>query len=396
MDEKIVLPLGLIAPSDFVEVYKSSGRYIFQISTDYLKSIEYDVSEVLIIQRVISLAQKSNQIEVWWPRSIANFVFNSPTLFPLLAVLLCIDSAVHKIVGDSGEKIEIDVEESRQRIYKFIPKADLFSDVQIMLCADSRGHGRPHSLYSKSGSPSIAKDKFESIVDRLMASLSTGMPSAKHAIKFSQAMGTIVAELFENTDLHGRLDLNGIPVKKSGLRGLIFKRIEIEKNSPVSSGENYDENSPKAFRKFTKQKVGALEISIFDSGIGFYPSFTKTSLLETTKIEDEWEVLHRCLKRHYDDVSGVKAVSHRGMGLYEVLRALKFVNGMIEVRSGRVFGFRTFLPGQMEFLIESFESELRPGMPKPLLLDGNRRVSRSPTPNEYLSGSSVRVVIPIY
>jgi len=396
MDEKIVLPQGLKAPSDFVGLYKSSARYIFQVPIDYVDKIENDVSEVIIIQRVISLAQKTNQIEVWWPISIANRVFNSPTIFPLLAVLLCIDLALHKVVEEDGKTKEIDVEESRQRIYKFMPKADLFSDVQIILCADSRGHGRPQSLYSKTGSTSIAKDKFESIVDRLMTSLSTGMPSAKHAIKFSQAMGIIVAELFENTDLHGRLELNGTPVKKSGLRGLIFKRIEIEKNIPVVPDGIENATMENTFRKFRKQKVGALEISIFDSGIGFYSSFTKTSLLESTKIEDEWEVMHRCLKRHYDDISGVKAVSHRGMGLYEVLRALKFVNGMIEVRSGRVFGFRTFLPGEIEFLIESSESDSRPGMPKPLLLDGNRRVSRSPTPNEYLNGSSVRVVIPIY
>jgi hypothetical protein len=83
------------------------------------------------------------------------------------------------------------------------------------------------------------------------------------------------------------------------------------------------------------------------------------------------------------------------MGLYEVLRALQYLKGKFEVRSGRVYGFRTFLEGETQFQIEAASSPTRPGMPKPVLLDQQKQFVRVPSPNGMVVGAAIRVLIPL-
>ncbi|MFD2274129.1 hypothetical protein ACFS07_32470 [Undibacterium arcticum] len=73
---------------------------------------------------------------------------------------------------------------------------------------------------------------FESLVDRLLTSQTALNVSASQAVLFSQSIATIVAELFENTDIHGRLGLNDVPFKVNGIRGLVFKRVKIAQKEP--------------------------------------------------------------------------------------------------------------------------------------------------------------------
>jgi hypothetical protein len=84
------------------------------------------------------------------------------------------------------------------------------------------------------------------------------------------------------------------------------------------------------------------------------------------------------------------------MGLYEVLRALQLLRGAIEVRTGRIFGYRTFMEGDLKFKMEPATSLTRPGMPKPQLLDVERRIVTVPTRHELLVGSSIRVIVPLH
>ena len=83
------------------------------------------------------------------------------------------------------------------------------------------------------------------------------------------------------------------------------------------------------------------------------------------------------------------------MGLYEVLRALKMMQGMLEIRTGRIHGYRSFLEGELRLQLEPETSETRPGMPKASLLDVDRNVATYPSPRDLVRGSVVRVVVPL-
>jgi len=389
----ISLPQDLLVGSEHFIALVAARTITVEIPDSYLDLSEesWAMPEVVAIQRLLTIARMNIPVRVRWHKKLAERAFVSPNLFPLLAVVLCLDNAQHALIDKNGESKKVDVQSSRLLIYNYRPKADMFSDTQVLICADSRGHGRPKSLYSTKSSGLMAREDFESLVDRLLAGQAAINVSTSHAVVFSQNIATIVAELFENTDIHGRIGLDGAPFKVNGIRGLLFKRAKIAKKDIRSTGG--PQQSGQASADGAKGEVSdALEISVFDSGIGFYSSYTKSMLTAETNLNEEWKIVHKCLERHYD-----KSIpSHTGMGLYEVLRALIFLKGSIEVRSGRTYGYRTFEEGAPKYQLESRESRERPGMPKPVLLDMEHKFVTVPYPNEPLVGASVRVLVPLH
>jgi hypothetical protein len=300
-------------------------------------------------------------------------------------------------VDAAGKISNIDVQSHRKKIYSFRPLTDFFSDRQIVICADSRGQGRPKALYNPDGTLLLRSD-FETFVERLLtAQIGINVTTAQ-AVKFSQSVATIVAELFENTEIHGKTDLSGRPFKTNGVRGMLFKRINLPIKPHIKEKHNaqrVDLGAASTLQQSSSPPV-ALEISVFDAGLGYYTSYSRKELDQETALVDEWQVVHKCLERHYSGATLPDSrTGHTGMGLYEVLRALQYLKGKFEVRSGRVYGFRTFLEGETQFQVESTNSSMRPGMPKPVLLDQKKQFVRVPSPNEMVVGAAIRVLIPL-
>lgn len=390
--KRLCLPTSLQTDQYQANDYFSQDDIVIDVPNTYLTENKdtLALSEVIYIQRLITLATHASSLKVVWGDEVARQATRSPSIFPLLAVLFCLDSTTH--VLSNGQELEVN--SAIKEIYNYKLRADLFSDVQILLCADNRGYGRPPALYTSLSGGLISREDFESIIDTLLSThTGYGVANSK-ALFFIQAIATIVAELFENTEIHGRLGLDNRPVSKNGLRGIVFKRIKVKHNGEWKH-ENSERTSGAAPSRRDIVESDALEISVFDAGVGFYSSYTRNKLVAEVPLQQEWEVVHKCLERHYDDESPDFRPAHRAMGLYEVLRALKMVNGILEVRSGRTFGYRTFLPGELVFQLEANTSIKRPSMPKPVLLDWERKYVTKPSEHEPVVGSSLRVVVPL-
>ncbi|WP_151072642.1 hypothetical protein [Cupriavidus oxalaticus] len=344
---------------------------------------EGSLPEVVAIQRLISLSRGGASIRVIWARDVSEHVAAAPALYPLQAVLLLLDGVEHVIEEADGTRRNAMFGPARRKIYGYLPSTDLFADRQALLCADTRGQGRPSSLYSSETGQLLSRADFDSLISEILSAQTAVNVSSTRAFIFRQTVSTIVAELFENAELHGRAAMDGTPIKKSGIRGIIFHRIQSHAPAQARSAASVG------------SAADVLEISVFDAGLGFYGSYSGQPLQEEVPLEDEWEVVHQCMLRHFeDDVSGV-GPSHRGMGLYEVLRGLKVLGGRIEVRTGRVYGYRTFMQGEPKLLLEAQASRSRPGMPKPRLLDKTRQFVTVPTVHEQLVGAAIRVLIPL-
>ncbi|PMS21102.1 hypothetical protein C0Z18_07840 [Trinickia dabaoshanensis] len=338
-------------------------------------------SEVLAIQRLLTLS-RHNDIKVRWQQHIASRVLASPTIFPLLAVLIVLENATHDIEGFDNVQAADSLDAGRRKLFKERLKVDFFSDTQVVICADSRGRGTPPDLYGSDGRM-IAREDFEAIIEELVTHQAGTNLSTSSAVHWSSALATIVSELFENADTHGKTELSGLPIRKNGVRGLILKRTTVGRGRTRDTGNA------------ASRPIEAFELSVFDSGPGFFASFMREQIQLHVDIGLEWKVVHSCLERHYD--SGLTDVrqGHRGMGLYEVLRALQLLRGAIEVRTGRIYGYRTFMEGEFKFKMEPSTSPTRPGMPKPQLLDFERRFVAVPSEHELLVGSSIRVIVPL-
>ena len=177
-------------------------------------------------------------------------------------------------------------------------------------------------------------------------------------------------------------DLSGARFSINAMRGLMFKRIQL--TVQLRGADN----------KLKEVAKDCLEISVFDTGLGYFRSFTRSE--ESRDIEFEWRVLHKCLERHFDEDIPEPRPAHRALGLAEVLRSLQTLAGRIEIRTGRTFGYRTFIDGQLQAQMHPPGSEWsRFAWPKPKLLDATKKVVAIPTAHEDIIGSAIRVVVPL-
>jgi hypothetical protein len=336
-------------------------------------------SSVLNIQALLNAASTAKGVRFVWDRATWDHFTSSPNTFPLLAAALAMSNSRHVIAGEMEPP---SVRPVIAAIAKHKLRFDWFSAPQSLLCADHLGIGRPIDLYPLSQSSGIRpRQDFEQLVFPFIERQLAVDLDKKLAYKWREALASVIYELFENTDLHGKTDLQGKLLSPS-VRGIIFREIPLERYQPT----------PKA----PAARARCVEIGIFDYGLGYFERSQRRPIASSTPLQEEWEVLHSCLSTHLDDT--VESPPDRGLhgiGLYEVLRALKFLTGAIEIRTGRLHGYRSFLPGDLPLQMEPSDSRERPNMPKPTFLDFKHKYLKRPTPHPLLRGTAVRVLVPL-
>ena len=338
--------------------------------------------EVFAIQRLLSISRLGIPITVLWAPTICQRLEDIARLQPLLAVALMMQGVGHELVGLGVDQAEQVLTAVRQRVLKHRLIKDLFSPSQLLLCADSRGHGRHEQLYLSRGGALRPRTHFETLVQEVLATELKATADTAKQFKWASNLGVIVAELFENTDMHAMTDLEGARFSTNAMRGLLFKRTQL---TVQLRGADH---------KMKEVDKDCLEISVFDTGLGYFRSFTRSN--EKHNIEFEWRVLHKCLERRFDDDIPDRRPAHRAFGLAEVLRSLQTLAGRIEIRTGRTFGYRTFIEGQLQAQLQPSSSEWSQfRWPRPRLLDTTKKVVAIPTAHEDIVGCAIRVVIPL-
>ncbi|MDP3832585.1 MAG: hypothetical protein Q8Q82_01390 [Hydrogenophaga sp.] len=379
----IPLPLGLMESFSWVVLVQPNTVLELSIPDDYEALSKASAQpEVIAIQRLLTLAHRGAKFRVQWGTVMVERVATSASIYPLLAALLSLESAEHFF--PAARPVEsIELASIRKVILKNRFTSDMFSDSEAVLCKDS-AEARPEDLYLPGTLQLRPREDFETLVVEALAAQSLSGSQAASLYQRAMALGVIVAELFENTDMHGRLDLEGKPLGSDSLRGILFKRIRVE-----LSVLRPKPDEPKT------RFVDCFEASVFDTGIGYFSSYTKgTSVFDAT-LEDEWKVLHNCLERHYYSNIADNRAGHRAMGLYEVLRAIQSLKGRIEIRTGRLYAYRTFLDGELQAQMRPKAEFAHYAWPAPRLLDIGRKYIAKPSEQEPLVGSSVRIVVPL-
>jgi hypothetical protein len=387
--------MHLTLPDDLAQLGKGAldaasaprGPVEVRVPDGYLSSFDAlaGFSEVLAIQRLLTLASQADAVEVRWGAHVSGIVLKSPTLFPLLAVLLCLSNARHSLMGEPDKVVGIAA--ARKAISSYRLARDLLSDHEIVVCADTLGRGTPEDFYRPRTGELRGREDIETVLQDALVAHGVPIQDSERGLGMARAVGVVVTELFENTNEHARLDLERRPVLPNGLRGFILKRLKLTLPTPKVKGRPHRE-APR----------DCLELSVFDSGPGYFSAYTQRVLDASVSIKDEWKVLHNCLERHYHADLPDFRPGHRGMGLNEVLRAIQSAKGIIEIRTGRLYGSRTFVEGTLQAQMQTVpDTSVRAvhTWPKPTLLDHSRRYVAQPQAHEPLIGSSIRVVLPL-
>lgn len=381
---EVRLPDALLNDFQWAGGLQHGQQVLLMVPADYpqLSTAAPAASEVVGIQRLISLARHALIGVVWDPPAWEK-VSAQPALFPLLSALLALRQVQHWSQAVDA-RVSLDVSSTQRDVMAHrLAKAAAFAS-DLAICVEGEGDGLSEDLYDPSTLRLHPRNYFESLAVEVLTTGSVTAEAAERLYKSASLLGTILAELIENSDMHGRLDASGRPILHTGLRGLVLRRVTLPMQIPkVGKG------GP------TTRDVHCFEASIFDSGIGYFASYTHTPLRPDTDLKLEWQVLHNCLERHYFPQLADGRPGHRGMGLYEVLRALQVLKGRIEFRTGRIYAYRTFLEGELQAQMKSKAPLAHLAWPEPRLLDVDKKYVAIPTAHEKLAGSSVRIIVPL-
>jgi hypothetical protein len=204
-----------------------------------------------------------------------------------------------------------------------------------LLCVDHLGRGNPRLLYnSASGSSAIRSEKeFRILVHWIFRSITPPTYTRQITAADADVIGSMLHEVFENTDEHATRDIEGNVIRKS-IRGFFARHHWLSDHETETLTENYP-----ALRKFckaiplirTSSRRLIAEISVFDSGPGLAQRLTGRAL-SVLSLQEEFEAVQNCFR------GGVTTKSHagHGIGLRYVANLLRQKGGFLRLRSGRL------------------------------------------------------------
>jgi hypothetical protein len=370
-------------PEDFFEdrdfgAERSESEIEFRFDWADSATVLNELNNALIIQRFLTAFSAAKIAKFVWSDAALNSVKINASTSVLLCCAICLDEVVH--LGENLNELRPSALNAlREKVEQSRLEPDWFSESSGVVCADYISRGWHSNLYSSQGVLRNRGD-IEDLLNPIIMARVEGLHDAELIKKWKDSLVSVVYELFENTHVHARFDLDGSTIKKNVIRTLIVR------GTKEFTGGNSKKILPREYRD-------CLEISVLDSGIGFYGSAFKKSVSKEVDLGVEWLNVRKCMEKHVDEEA--PSNSHRGMGLYEVLRALYFLKGAIQIRSGNTFGYRSFFPGDFQLQMEAKNSKQRPGLPKSRLLDFIDPYRPSPTRNTLVTGIVAKTIVPL-
>lgn len=173
----------------------------------------------------------------------------------------------------------------------------------------------------------------------------------KHVIGFSKDLAkknvseaidpllAIIYELMKNTDDWGRTDVDLKPLSPN-VRGVFLKfrkaRLASYKDRFKDHEGLYDYFD--AFQPSSAGEIYFLEISVFDSGIGYIEKFLGKKSDPSLDINDEVSVIKSCLIKRNTSATGIERDS-KGLGLDRIMQLLNG-KGFFTIRTAKAFVYR--------------------------------------------------------
>ena len=203
-----------------------------------------------------------------------------------------------------------------------------------VVAADSLGFGSPDSLYvtASPGHKTLGnRDYFVRASDRIFKRIAPNDRKLHSNPLISNAFGTLLYELFKNTEDHALQDIDG---KRLAQCFRVFRAdyVSMEKNSLLNSTADYaplnayyDQFMPGQGRKH----LNFISLSVLDSGPGYAQTWTRQPFEELTE-EEEKAATIRCFS------NGTSKHSDRyGKGLPLTRNILRQQKGFLRLRTGR-------------------------------------------------------------
>ena len=214
---------------------------------------------------------------------------------------------------------------------------------RLLICADDLPQDLLPQFYNiDPQTPASLKSEtsfvlfFRDVTTKLLATYHD-IPS----LESTDALGCVTYELFKNTWDWAVREWNGVLINRS-IRGIRLELVRGSRErilSHIGRCHALRSYATEIFDRFGKAEQPFLEISIFDSGSGIAEVFGKEALTSKTPLQTEYQLVIDALKKW----SSSSSKTHRGVGLYRVMKTLTENAGLLRLRTGRLSLVRDFL-----------------------------------------------------
>ncbi|MCG9739037.1 hypothetical protein L1D32_12790 [Shewanella insulae] len=258
-----------------------------------------------------------------------------------LTSILMSDEVYEKDIVLDGKKTPVELKskinsELQTRLNKSIYRKG--QRVQLVAVDHSiKKYAFPNCFYSPEGTNSLKQSEFYTrMLERIIELSPTKYEVTERHLS---ALGHAIYELIENTEQHGKLEINTGKVSKS-VRGLIidYKLITKEQPSENIGGENTAITDYLEGIRVNDRTVHMLEISVFDSGEGIFKTLASTNNVNIS-VQDEVDVVKKSFAKGITSKADYRGV---GRGLNNVKNVLAQRHGFISFRTGRIGVYRDF------------------------------------------------------
>jgi hypothetical protein len=261
----------------------------------------------------------------------------------------------------------------------------------FLLCVDHKDRGFPLLLYhtppGARKTPKGEKD-FQSLAGDLLKNTAQAFHADEPFEKLRFGLGTILHELFDNTDRWAKVEYDGRPLERS-VRGIRFELYADRQNVLLS----HVKDSPPlvdylSHSEFSRASPGDarrrfVEMSIFDSGPGLAQRNMQAAIGSETALDKEYEAVIRCLSKY----TSSSFRTHRGLGLHTVMKTLTSSAGFLRIRTGRLALFR-------DFVTHPYSPDGTSVSKEPFMMDWESR-TRDTSPMQRVEGVLLTMLIPI-
>jgi hypothetical protein len=211
-------------------------------------------------------------------------------------------------------------------------------------CVDHHPKWRIPQFYFPSGELRY-RDDFVGFAKGLIGWAERAVGTITKTPKMIQQIGAFLHELMKNTHLWARTDEDEVPRRRS-VRGMMVDAHtwDQEQTSLVYEGSEALRRYILGSGRPTRARHRYLEISIFDSGVGLARHWLsrkrgKPIDLKALSPQDEYQACWECFQRWQTS----STLTHKGLGLHEVMTTLSQLRGFLRVRTGRLSFFRDFV-----------------------------------------------------
>lgn len=250
-----------------------------------------------------------------------------------LAAALCVRSA-KGASGDITEPLRAIALDRLRRVQGPRPAEATRGPSVEIVCADHLALGTPSLFYrtDTDGTASIrGRAEYHTLAQRLLDT-APGAYRDHLGHEMDQAVGSLLYEIFRNTDDHALTDISGNVLERS-IRAVKVTHVSPDRQSLARMADEFCALADFCGRQTPRpgaSQVHLLELSVLDSGPGFAQRLTGRQIEAMTPAEEKDAVL-RCFS-----VGSSKRKRGFGEGLPQVVRLLREKGGFLRLRTGRL------------------------------------------------------------